>query len=173
MFVTHHIFCYQKCIFSKRFKNPPELWFTLWRIFFLPVSSKAGKLTQGKAGVMPFFLPCFAMVELIFLSHPLGILARLGHKNTLDPPDVSSLYIFHSVISACSWWWQGWVRRADPTEHSGVWFLLNNKYQCLEIIGNRDDVVKAVKPSALDSYGGAVTASFFDLGTSLTCCASW
>lgn len=113
------------------------------------------------------------MVELIFLSHPLGILARLGHKNTLDPLDVSSLYIFHSVISACSWWWQGWVRRADPTKYSGVWFLLKSKYQCLQNIGNKDDVVKAVKPSALDSDGGAVTASFSDLGTSLTCCACW
>lgn len=43
--------------FFKRFKNPLELWITLWRIFFLPVASKAGKLSQGKAGVMPLLCP--------------------------------------------------------------------------------------------------------------------
>lgn len=146
MFVT--IFCCRKCTFKKRFKGPPELWITLWTIFSLSLLTVRQKFSLVQAGSMPLLCPAVQSLSWNFQEAQWGFhifLAKIGHKNTFVPFDVSSLCVFHSLLSQhAAANGKGQAGDPDPAKCSGIWLHLNSEKQWHWILGirRRNDVVQ-------------------------------
>lgn len=139
--------------FTKRFKDLLQLWIALWSIFSLLTLRQSNFVCSR-----PVWCLCCALLWNLWaeiFKRPSGdstFLARIDHKNTLDPFNASSLFVFQSLLSQhAAGNGKGQAEGLEPTKHSGIWLHLNSKWQWRQIIRikKKDDVGQSSEPLCL------------------------